>query len=62
MLKQKVDMPSCYSISTKLLPHPAGSDLLYYPQPGADESPEGVVQEIQTWCLANGVPGLKSAF
>ncbi|MDY7563162.1 MULTISPECIES: bacteriocin immunity protein [unclassified Pseudomonas] len=55
-------MPSCYSISTKLLPHPAGSDLLYYPQPGADESPEGVVQEIQTWCLANGVPGLKSAF
>jgi hypothetical protein len=46
----------------KVVPHPAGSDLLYYPEDGADESPEGVVQTIQTWCLANGLPGFKPRF
>jgi hypothetical protein len=46
----------------KIVPHPAGSDLLYYPEDGADESPEGVVQTIQAWCLANDLPGFKPRF
>jgi hypothetical protein len=46
----------------KVVPHPAGSDLLYYPEDGTDESPEGVVQIIHAWCLANGLPGFKPRF
>lgn len=36
-----------------------GSDLIYYPEEGSDNSAEGVVQTIQAWCLANGLPGFK---
>jgi hypothetical protein len=36
-----------------------GSDLIYYPEEGADSSAAGVVSAIQTWCQANGLPGLK---
>lgn len=44
----------------KIVPHPAGSDLLFYPEPGADESAEGIVQIIKAWCTANGLPGFKA--
>ena len=46
----------------KVVPHPSGSDLLYYPEDGTNESPDGVVQIIQDWCLANGLPGFKPRF
>jgi hypothetical protein len=36
-----------------------GSDLIYYPEEGADNSAEGIVRTIQAWCSANGVPGLR---
>ncbi|UTH31151.1 bacteriocin immunity protein [Ectopseudomonas hydrolytica] len=39
--------------------HPAGSDLLYYPEPGADDSPEGILQTVKTWRIANGLPSFK---
>ncbi|MDY7563161.1 bacteriocin immunity protein [Pseudomonas sp. 10B1] len=39
-----------------------GSDLIYYPEEGADSSAEGVVRSIQTWCLSNGLPGFKPPF
>lgn len=45
----------------KVVPHPAGSDLLYFPEPGADYSDEGVVRTIREWCSANGLPGFKPA-
>ena len=43
----------------KIVPHPAGSDLLFFPEAGADDSADGVVRTIQDWCRANGVPGLE---
>jgi hypothetical protein len=43
----------------KLVPLPAGSDLLFYPEDGADDSPDGVVQAIKDYCLANGLQGFK---
>ncbi|WP_312373923.1 bacteriocin immunity protein [Stutzerimonas nitrititolerans] len=46
----------------EIAPHPAGTDLLYYPEPGVDDSPDGVTQTVQAWCLANGLPGLKPRF
>ena len=42
----------------RLSEHPAGSDLLYYPEPGK-EGPERVVLEIKNWRKANGRPGFK---
>ncbi|WP_085710842.1 MULTISPECIES: bacteriocin immunity protein [unclassified Pseudomonas] len=44
----------------KLVPHPAGSDLLFYPEDGADDSPEGVVQAIKDYCLAHHLQSFKA--
>lgn len=40
--------------------HPSGSDLIYYPKPLSDNSPEGIVKEVKEWRAANGKPGFKS--
>jgi hypothetical protein len=45
----------------ELVPHPAKSDLLYWPTEGADDSPEGVVAEIERYCRENGLPGFKDS-
>lgn len=44
----------------KISEHPAGSDLLFYPEPGKS-GPEAVVKEIKEWRAANGKPGFKTA-
>ena len=31
----------------RLTEHPDGSDLIYYPREGREDSPEGVVQEVK---------------
>ncbi|MCD9117554.1 bacteriocin immunity protein [Pseudomonas bijieensis] len=38
--------------------HPAGSDLLFYPEPGKEGS-EAIVNEIKNWRTANGKPGFR---
>lgn len=43
----------------KISQHPAGSDLIYYPEPGADNSPKGVAQIVKEWRAAQGLPGFK---
>ncbi|EIK97673.1 colicin immunity protein/pyocin immunity protein [Pseudomonas sp. M47T1] len=43
----------------KVSQHPSGSDLIYYPEPGADSSPLGVVRIVKQWRAANGLPGFK---
>ncbi|MFF7709642.1 bacteriocin immunity protein [Pseudomonas sp. NPDC007930] len=44
----------------RLAQHPAGTDLLYYPSAGADDSPEGITQTVKAWRAANGLPGFKA--
>lgn len=44
-----------------VVPHPAKSDLLYWPEEGADTSPEGITDEIERYCLANGIPAFKDS-
>ena len=39
--------------------HPNGSDILYYPEPGVEDSPAGVLKAIKQWRAANGKPGFK---
>lgn len=45
----------------RLTAHPAGSDLIYYPEDGADNSAEGITQTIKEWRAENGLPGFKDA-
>lgn len=40
--------------------HPAGSDLIFYPEDDADDSAEGITQTIKSWRAANGLPGFKN--
>lgn len=43
----------------KISEHYSESDLIYYPEPGADNSPEGVTQIVKEWRAAQGFPGFK---
>ncbi|MDD2050382.1 bacteriocin immunity protein [Pseudomonas putida] len=43
----------------RITEHPAGSDLIYYPEDGADNSNEGITQTVKEWRAANGLPGFK---
>ena len=45
----------------RLTEHPAGSDLIYYPEDGADNSAEDITQTIKEWRAENGLPGFKDA-
>jgi len=44
----------------KIVPHPAGSDLLFYPEAGEDDSADGVTSTVGDYCRANGLPGFKN--
>ncbi|PSH37225.1 colicin immunity protein, partial [Yersinia pseudotuberculosis] len=43
----------------RLCEHPAGSDLIFYPDDNREDSPEGVVKEVKKWRAENGKPGFK---
>ncbi|MBV4413706.1 bacteriocin immunity protein [Enterobacteriaceae bacterium YMB-R22] len=43
----------------RLCEHPDGSDLIYYPREGREDSPEGVVKEVKEWRQAHSKPGFK---
>ncbi len=44
-----------------LCEHPAGSDLIFYPEDGADDSAVGITQTVKSWRAAQGLPGFKDA-
>ncbi|WP_296265937.1 bacteriocin immunity protein [Pseudomonas sp. UBA6562] len=43
----------------KVVEHPAGTNLIFYPEPDADCTPEGWLAEIKHWMIENGKPGFK---
>ncbi|MEW5291045.1 bacteriocin immunity protein [Erwinia papayae] len=43
----------------RLTEHPDGSDLIFYPRDGREDSPEGIVKEVKEWRSANGKSGFK---
>ncbi|HCJ6520282.1 TPA: bacteriocin immunity protein [Enterobacter cloacae] len=45
----------------RLTEHPSGSDLIFYPEDGREDSPEGIVKEVKEWRKANGKPDFKES-
>ena len=43
----------------RLAEHPDGSDLIYYPNDGDDDSPAGILKTVKEWRAKNGKPGFK---
>ncbi|HLV77594.1 MAG TPA: bacteriocin immunity protein [Marinobacter sp.] len=41
--------------------HPAGSDLIFYPENPEDSMPERIVEIVEQWRAQNGLSGFKSA-
>lgn len=40
-------------------PDPRGGDLIYWPEEGVEDTPEGVVEQVEKFRRANGLPGFK---
>jgi hypothetical protein len=38
----------------KITEHPYGNGLIYYPDPGVEDSPQGVLGVVKAWRVANG--------
>lgn len=43
----------------KVSGHPSGSDLIFWPEPGQDDSPEGILREVKRWRAEQGLPSFK---
>lgn len=41
--------------------HPDGSDVIFYPPEGAEDSPQGILDRVKEWRATNGKPGFKPA-
>lgn len=39
--------------------HPRKSDVIFYPEEGQEDSPEGVLKEVKEWRARNNKPGFK---
>jgi hypothetical protein len=39
--------------------HPDGSDLIFYPEDGADDSASGITQTVKEWRATQGMFGFK---
>ncbi|HFQ9139385.1 TPA: bacteriocin immunity protein [Enterobacter cancerogenus] len=44
----------------RLAERPSGTDLIFYPEDGKDDSPEGVIHEVKEWRQRRGKPCFKS--
>lgn len=43
----------------ELSEHPNGTDIIFYPEPSTEDSPQGVLKTIKEWRAQNGKPGFK---
>ncbi|CAH6635372.1 bacteriocin immunity protein [Pseudocitrobacter vendiensis] len=45
----------------KIVTHPEGNGLIYYPPDDREDSPEGILQEIKRWRKSQGLPLFKDS-
>ena len=43
----------------RITEHPDGSDVLFYPKEGQEDSPAGILKEVKEWRARNNKPGFK---
>ncbi|CAE6880070.1 Colicin-E7 immunity protein [Vibrio sp. B1FIG11] len=46
-------------IFEEITEHPAGSDLIYYPENPGEDTPEGIVKIVKDWRVSQGLPCFK---
>lgn len=39
--------------------HPDGTDIIFYPDEGVEDTPEGILDSIERWREQNSKPGFK---
>lgn len=39
--------------------HPTGADLIFYPEDGADDSAQGIIESLKKWRSDHGLSGFK---
>ncbi|WP_405122360.1 bacteriocin immunity protein [Pseudomonas sp. M20] len=44
----------------KIIGHPAGSDLIFYPENKDENTAEEITEILKNWRADNGLPGFKS--
>lgn len=45
----------------KIVVHPEGNDLIFYPPDDREDSPRGVIDEIKRWRKSQGLPLFKDS-
>ncbi|MVV49856.1 bacteriocin immunity protein [Pseudomonas sp. PB120] len=43
----------------RITEHPGRSDVIFYPDEGQENSPEGILKTVKEWRAANNKPGFK---
>lgn len=46
---------------SKITEHPQGNGLIFYPEVGIEDSPQGVMAVVKKWRADNGKPGFKES-
>lgn len=46
---------------SKITEHPQGNGLIFYPEAGVEDSPEGILKVVKEWRAANGRTGFKQS-
>lgn len=44
----------------KITEHPGKNGVIFHPEEGVEDSPQGVLQVVKEWRAANGKPGFKA--
>lgn len=44
---------------SKVVEHPRGNGIIFYPEAGVEDTPQGVLAFVKEWRAAIGKPGLK---
>lgn len=57
--EDEADMAVCEFV--RISEHPSGTDIIFYPLPGQEDSPEGIVKFIKDWRAKNGKPGFRNS-
>lgn len=59
-IQSESELDRLVGIFDKIIEHPSGADLIYWPEAEGLDTPEQILQIIKEWRAANGKPGFKA--